>query len=621
MERESFEDGEVADLLNQHFISIKVDREERPDIDTIYMDVCQALTGHGGWPLTIVMTPEKKPFYAATYMPKNSRQGMSGLIQVLNKLHDLWVNERNMLINSSDNISDYIKTLDENIISLVISEDILHQAYRQLATNFDGVYGGFGSAPKFPAPHNLLFLLRYYQLKGEVQALEIVHKTLQSMYRGGIYDHIGFGFARYSTDRYWLVPHFEKMLYDNALLAIAYLEAYQATGQELYARIARETFAYVLRDMTSAEGAFFSAEDADSEGVEGKFYVWKEEELLSVLGAEKGKAFCQIYDISRKGNFEGQNIPNLSQGLIDETERQQIEDQREILFNHREKRIHPHKDDKVLTAWNGMMITALAIGARVLGDPSYLQAAQRAAAFILNHMRRQDGRLLARYREGQALYPAYALDYACMVWAMLEIYQSSFDSSYLQLAQDLNQQLIDYFWDDDQGGVFFYGQDAEPLLTRPKELYDGAIPSSNSLCIMNFLRLSRINGDISLETKAEQALKLFYGRVKENPAAYTFFLAAALHYFHPGQDIVIVGDRQDPDTRGFLDRINHSYLPRALVLFKENDQDVFKKDIPYVHEMKKVDDRATVYLCENNTCSPPITNLEGFTQQLQNRAK
>lgn len=621
MERESFEDREVAHFLNQHFISIKVDREERPDIDTIYMDVCQALTGHGGWPLTIIMTPEKKPFYAATYLPKNNRQGMSGLMEVMDKLHSLWVHERDMLLNSSDNISDYIKTRDENIVSSVISEDILSQAYRQLASSFDKVYGGFGSQPKFPTPHNLLFLLRYYQLKGETNALEMVEKTLQSMYRGGIYDHIGFGFARYSTDRQWLVPHFEKMLYDNALLAITYLEAYQATGQELYARIAREIFAYIMRDMTSGEEAFFSAEDADSEGVEGKFYVWKPEEIISVLGTEKGKAFCQIYDISRKGNFEGRNIPNLIQGQIDETAREQIEAERELLFNYREKRIHPHKDDKVLTAWNAMMITALAIGARVLNDQVYLQAAQRATAFILDHMRRPDGRLLARHREGQALYPAYALDYACMVWAMLEIYQSSFDSSYLELAQELNQQLIEYFWDHDQGGVFFYGQDAEPLLTRPKEVYDGAIPSSNSISLMNFLRLSRLNGDISLDIKAEQALKLFYGRVKEHPAAYTFFLSAALHYFHPGQDIVIVGDRQDPDTRGFLDRINHSYLPRALVLFKENDQDLVIKDIPYVQDMKQVDDRATVYLCENNSCLPPINNLEEFTQQLQGLGK
>jgi uncharacterized protein YyaL (SSP411 family) len=616
MERESFEDQEVADLLNQYFISIKVDREERPDIDTIYMDVCQALTGHGGWPLTIVMTPEKKPFYAATYLPKHSRQGMNGLMQVLAKLHELWVHERDMLIHSSDNISAYIKTLDENIVSPELSDDILDKAYTQLAAKFDRVYGGFGSQPKFPTPHNLLFLLRYYQLKGEAQALEMVEKTLQSMYQGGIYDHIGFGFARYSTDRYWLVPHFEKMLYDNALLAIVYLEAYQASGKELYARVAREIFTYILRDMTSREGAFFSAEDADSEGVEGKFYVWKEEEIISVLGEEKGKDFCQIYDISKKGNFEGRSIPNLIHGLIDETERKQIEESRAILFNHREKRIHPHKDDKVLTGWNGMMISALAIGARVLNDANYLQAAQRAAAFILNKMRRPDGRLLARYRDGQALYPAYALDYACMVWAMLEIYQSCFDSSYLEIAQELNQQVIEYFWDHDQGGVFFYGQDAESLLTRPKEVYDGAIPSSNSLCIMNFLRLGRISGDITLENKAEQALKLFYGRVKEQPVAYTFFLSAALTYFHPGQEIVIVGDRKDPDSKAFLDKINHSYLPRTLVLFKEDEQTAFLEGIPYVQEMKKINDRATVYLCENNTCLPPISNLDEFNSKI-----
>ncbi len=616
MERESFEDQEVADLLNKDFVSIKVDREERPDIDTIYMDVCQAMTGHGGWPLTIIMTPGKKPFYAATYLPKNSRQGLSGLIQVLAKLHQLWMTERDMVLNSSDHISGYIKTLDENIPSSTISNEIFAKAFDQLASNFDELYGGFGRAPKFPSPHNLFYLMRYYELKGEVKALEIVEKTLQSMYQGGIYDHIGFGFARYSTDRYWLVPHFEKMLYDNALLAIAYLEAYQLTGKELYARASREIFTYILRDMTSPEGAFYSAEDADSEGVEGKFYVWTEEKIISLLGEEEGTHFCRLYDISKDGNFEGKNIPNLIKGMIDEDARQQIEPVREMLFNYRERRVHPHKDDKILTAWNGMMIAALAVGARVLKDQKYLKAAEKAAAFILDQMRREDGRLLARYRDQQSLYPAYALDYACMVWALIELYQAGFNSRYLETAVELNQDLITYFWDEGQGGVFFYGKDGEQLLTRPKEIYDGAIPSSNSLMVMNFLRLSRISGDFTLEQKAEQAIRLFSGKIKEHPAAYSFFLASALNYFHPGKEIVIVGDKQDPASLGFLDKINSSFMPRAMVLFKEGEDNEFMDKIPFLQEMKKIDDQATVYLCDKNTCLPPVNSLDAFNQQL-----
>ncbi len=616
MERESFEDQEVADMLNEKFVSIKVDREERPDIDIIYMDVCQAMTGHGGWPLTIIMTPEKKPFYAATYLPKTSRQGLTGIMQVLSKLHELWVKERDMVLNSSNHISDYIKTLDENTASSVISNQIFDQAFEQLTSRFDQVYGGFGQAPKFPSPHNLYFLTRFYELKGEVKALEMVEKTLQSMYQGGIYDHIGFGFARYSTDRYWLVPHFEKMLYDNALLAIAYLEVYQLTGKELYARAAREIFTYILRDMTSPEGAFYSAEDADSEGVEGKFYVWTEERIISLLGEENGIDFCRKYDISREGNFEGKSIPNLIKGVLNEKERQQVEPMRQVLFEYRERRVHPHKDDKILTAWNGMMIAALAIGARILKDLKYLRAAEKAASFILEHMRREDGRLLARYREQQALYPAYALDYACMVWALIELYQAGFNSQHLEIALELNQELITYFWDEEQGGLFFYGQDAEQLLTRPKEIYDGAIPSSNSLSVMNFLRLSRIGGDIALEQKAEEAIKLFSGKIKEHPAAYSFFLTSALYYFYPGKEIVIVGDKQSQDTLSFIDKINSSFMPRALVLLKEGGDNEFIDRIPFVQEMKQVNNQSTVYLCDKNACQPPVNTLEAFNHQL-----
>ena len=403
MERESFEDKEVADLLNENFISIKVDREERPDIDNIYMTFCQALTGHGGWPLTIIMTPEQKPFYAGTYFPKTGRMGIPGLTDVLDRVIEAWGNNRNDLISSSEKITENI--MEHFAIGgkkQEVSSDIMHKAYRTLSISFDPDYGGFSPAPKFPTPHNLSFLLRYYKKNGEQKALDMVTKTLDSMYRGGIFDHIGFGFSRYSTDRKWLVPHFEKMLYDNALLAIAYLEAYQVTKDKLYADIARKIFTYVLRDMVSPEGGFYSAEDADSEGVEGKFYVWEPNEAKEILGNEDGERFCSYYGITSNGNFEGNSIPNrIHADGVNEGE-EDIIPLREKIFNQRDKRIHPYKDDKILTSWNGLMIAAMAIGGRVLDNKSYINAAENAK-FILNNLTREDDRLLARYRDGKLL--------------------------------------------------------------------------------------------------------------------------------------------------------------------------------------------------------------------------
>jgi len=363
MERESFEDEEVAEVLNKYYISIKVDREERTDVDAIYMAVCQALTGQGGWPLTIFMTPDKKPFFAGTYFPKERKYGRSGIIEILEELQDAWENKRDKVLSAGESVVKGIENKYFKSEAGAVEREALDHAYRYYEQSFDSIYGGFGEAPKFPTPHNLTFLLRYWKMSGNKKALDMVEKTLQSMYQGGMYDHVGWGFSRYSTDKKWLVPHFEKMLYDNALLAIAYLECYQATQNEFYARVAREIFSYVLRDMTSEEGGFFSAEDADSEGVEGKFYVWSLDEVFDVLGRESGKAFCQTFDISNAGNFEGENIPNIIGKDLNTG--QDLKNEREKLFLHREKRIHPLKDDKILTAWNGLMIAALATGARV----------------------------------------------------------------------------------------------------------------------------------------------------------------------------------------------------------------------------------------------------------------
>ena len=517
MERESFEDEEIASILNNNFISIKVDREERPDIDSIYMTVCQALTGHGGWPLTIFMTPDKTPFFAGTYFPKNDRMGMSGLKTILNSVNQAWLNNREALLHSGSRILDAIKDSFEEDTpesTATISEDIFDEAFSQFKYDFDNIFGGFGSAPKFPTPHNLFFLLRYWYNTKEEYALIMVEKTLESMYKGGIYDHIGFGFSRYSTDEKWLVPHFEKMLYDNALLAIAYLEAYQATKKKKYAEIAQQIFTYVLRDMTSPEGGFYSAEDADSEGEEGKFYIWSKKEINDILGDKDGEKYCKYYNITDEGNFEGFNIPSLINSVIPDEDNELVESCRKKLFDYRIKRIHPHKDDKILTAWNGLMIAAMAIGGRVLHNEVYTQAAEKAAEFILSKLVREDGRLLARYRDGDAAIPAYVDDYAYLIWGLIELYESTYKPKYLKKSLALNQDLIKLFWDNKSGGLFLYGSDSEQLIIRPKELYDGATPSGNSVAALNFIRLARMTGQHELEEKAQNRFSNFGKQVQ-----------------------------------------------------------------------------------------------------------
>ncbi|WP_306811065.1 thioredoxin domain-containing protein [Irregularibacter muris] len=491
MERESFEDEEVAKILHDHFVAIKVDREERPDLDHIYMTFCQAITGQGGWPLTVFLTPDQKPFYAGTYFPKQDMGSRIGLVTLLNKIKELWQTKRDELLSTSSentkSIQDHIDNVDHQDIEKYVVEETLGY----FKENFDEIYGGFGFAPKFPTPHNLRFLLRCWKENKEEEVLNMVEKTLQSMYAGGIYDHIGYGFSRYSTDGEWLVPHFEKMLYDNALLAITYLETYQVTSNPLYAQVAEEIFTYILRDMSHPDGGFYSAEDADSEGVEGKFYVWSKEEITNILGEKEGEEFCKLFDITTYGNFEGKNIPNLiDYGLSHPKDQGKIQQWKEKLFEYREKRIHPHKDDKILTSWNGMMIAALAMGGKVLKKDEYISAAEKSIHFILKNLRDERGRLYARFREGERAYLGYLDDYAYIVWALTELYDATYNFDYIQLAKEINGQMIELFWDEEKGGLFFNGKDAESLLFRPKDIFDGAMPSGNSVATLNFLKLA-----------------------------------------------------------------------------------------------------------------------------------
>ena len=616
MERESFEDEEVAKVLNDDFIAIKVDREERPDIDHIYMNVCQALTGSGGWPLTIIMMPDKKPFFAGTYFPKKSRMGYPGLLEILEKTMDSWNVQKDSLLEASEDILEHIKSDSGEDLAGELDIEAAGKAFAGFKNSFDGEYGGFGRMPKFPTPHNLQFLLRYWKLSNDPDALKMVEKTLISMYRGGIYDHVGFGFSRYSTDRKWLVPHFEKMLYDNAGLAVAYLEAYQATGKKQYGEVARQIFEYVLRDMTSPEGGFYSAEDADSEGVEGKFYVWSPKEITEILGEDAAVEFNGYYGINEKGNFEEKSIPNLlhNEEAFDKITANPVEDYRKKVFEAREKRIHPHKDDKILTSWNGLMIAALSIGARVLDDRRYAEAAEKAVAFITSKLMWGDGRLLARYRDGEAAYPGYLDDYAFLTWGLIELYEATFKAEYLKFALSLSKDMLKYFHDEDNGGFYLYASDSERLIVRPKDVYDGATPSGNSVAAMNFLRLGRLTGDSGLEDKAYEQLNAFGGLIEEYPMGYTHMLMALLFVNSKASEIVIVGNREDESARRMLSMANKSFLPFTVVVFK--DAEAVAADItsivPYTEGQIMIEDKATAYVCENFACRAPVTDLKEF---------
>ena len=617
MEKESFENETVADILNKHFVAIKVDKEERPDIDSIYMTVCQALTGSGGWPLTIFMTPDKNPFYAGTYFPVESRHGISGIVDVLNSISQQWKEQREEIVYSSERIVEHIRKIDRTVNPEEIGEEEIHNAYNSFKSVFDANYGGFGRSPKFPSPHNLRFLLRYWKNYNEPKALEIVEKSLEAMYEGGIFDHIGFGFSRYSTDQKWLVPHFEKRLYDNALLAEVYVEAFEATGNIFYKGVAEKIFTYVLRDMTSQEGAFYSAEDADSEGEEGKYYLLTLKEVALVLGEKSYKIYCEHYNITVEGNFEGRNIPNLigmdSRTKLNEDLENELEKMRQKLFDYREKRIHPYKDDKVLTSWNGIMISALAYGGRVFENSIYIQQAEKAMNFILGNMINEKGRLMARYREGEIAHLGYLDDYAFIVHALIELYEATFNVEYLTKALELNDNMLKLFKDEGQGGLFLYGCDGEELIVRPKDIYDGAVPSGNSVATLNMLRLARLGANRELENEAYGQFEVFASKVKTIESAHAYFMTALLYSMVPGKDIIIAGKEQEVVTKAMIKEVNSTYLPFATVVLNTGDErlNIINSEIK-AH--RPLQGKTTAYICENFNCKEPITDLKKFSE-------
>lgn len=623
MAHESFEDEEVARLLNRDYISMKVDREERPDVDKIYMQACQSLTGRGGWPLSIFMTPEGKPFFAGTYFPKVGRSGMPGFVDLLEQITSMWQNDRERILQSSEAITVAIQPRADSDSSIPpLTVETLKRGYIQLARTFDPIWGGFGNAPKFPTPHYLTSLLRWHRRNRDPEALQMVEKTLDAMRRGGIFDQIGWGFHRYSVDEKWLVPHFEKMLYDQALLSLAYTEAYQVAGKADFARVAREIFTYVLRDMTSPEGGFYSAEDADSEREEGLFYVWTPKEIREHLGKEIGRLFCRFYGITEAGNFErARSIPHMrvpfrvfaeKEGIEPAELETTLEVARKILFDVRKKRVHPLKDDKILTSWNGLMIAAMAKGYQVFGDQVYADAARKAADFISRNLKAADGRLLRRYRLGDAAYPGYLDDYAFLVWGLIELYEATFEVVHLEEAMTLNEAMIHIFWDKHGGGLYFTGKGNEPLITQSKEVYDGALPSGNSVAVLNFLRLGRMTGDIDLEEKAEQVTRTFSRQIQEYPMGYTHMLVAVDFMIGPNQEIVIAGDPDQETTQQMIRAVHTKFLPNKVMLLRPQGPsgERLVSLSPFVEAMRSVNGQPTAYVCQGYACKTPAKNVE-----------
>ncbi|MCD6426136.1 MAG: thioredoxin domain-containing protein [Anaerolineales bacterium] len=635
MEKESFEDQDVANLINDNFIPIKVDREERPDIDQIYMAVAQAMTGTGGWPLTVLLTPEKKPFFAGTYFPKHGRYGKTGMMELIPQVSILWREKRDELLQSAEQITDHIQGSSQSQ-SGELDREVARKAYQQLSERFDPRQGGFNPAPKFPSPHNLIFLLRYWFQSKEPGALEIVEKTLQKMRLGGIFDQVGYGYHRYSTDAAWRLPHFEKMLYDQGMLVLAYAEAYQATGKEQYAQVVREILTYVLRDMTSQEGGFFSAEDADSEGEEGLFYLWTKNEFRDHLGKDSADLLVLLFNMTEEGNFEdestkiatGRNLLYLKEPLKELAKKKEIsedeilklwESSRQLLFEIREKRIHPLKDDKILTDWNGLMIAALAVAGRVLNDQSYITAAKKAADFVWKTLRDEDGLLLKRFRSGESGLPAHLDDYAFFVWGLLEIHQADFGTKYLKRALGLNQAMLEAFWDQESGGLFFTAAGQTDLIHRNKEIYDGAIPSGNSVAAMNLMRLGRLTSNPDYEEKAFQIGNSFAGQINMVPQGHTHFLSALLFAYGPSYEVVISGDRNADDTREMLNRLQTHYSPNKVLLIRPQEDSSLLSLIPALQYQEAHEGKATAYVCQNFQCSAPTTDPDEMIKLLGNK--
>lgn len=621
MAHESFNDERIAMIMNENFISIKVDREERPDVDAVYMNAVQAMTGNGGWPLSVFLTPEGKPFHGGTYYPPTDRYGRPGFDKILASIADAWENRQGEITESAHKMSQFLAgekaTPGKEKLTLAMPENTV--AY--FAESFDKINGGFGTAPKFPQPSNLSMLMTYWRRSGSEQALEMVNTTLNKMARGGIHDHLGGGFHRYSVDAVWLVPHFEKMLYDQALLSRAYLQAYQITGNEKYSEIARDIFDYVLGTITDSGGGFYSAEDADSEGKEGTFYLWTAKEINALLSREQAKLFNDYYGVTENGNFEeGTTILSVKMTIEDlgkkhsistANAKQLLGESRRKLFDTREKRVRPHRDEKIIAGWNGLMISSFALGGRVLGEDKYTQAAQRSAQFVLGKLRTND-RLRRFFGKGKAIGLGYLDDYAFLLRGLVDLYETDFDPRWLVEAKVLAGEMIELFVDSEQGGFFMTGSDSEELIVRTKPSYDGAVPNANSVGALALLRLGQITTEPSYIDHAEKTLNSFSTQLEKSGASLTEMLMAVAFYLGPRQEIVIAGNADDPWTKQIIKLVGSKFLPTTVTMLHASGESgkQIEEIVPFIENQVMIDKMATVYVCENYICKHPVNDVD-----------
>ena len=632
MEKESFENEELAALMNDAFVSIKVDREERPDIDGVYMTVCQMFTGSGGWPLTIIMTPDKKPFFAGTYFPIDDRAGRSGMLTLIPRIKYLWKTKRDDILKSAEEIITALHSSSLIAPGKEPDEEIFHRTYKEFKKRYDPEFGGFGDAPKFPSPHNLIFLLRYWKRYNDNEALEMVENTITHMRLGGIYDQIGFGFHRYSTDRIWLVPHFEKMLYDQALLVNLYLETYQATGNTFYLNTAEEILTYVMRDMTSPDGAFYSAEDADSEGIEGKFYLWTIQEIIDSLD-RNADFVLEYFNIKSDGNWtdpHGNEVPhsnilNMSKTfektsnelhLLPADVIEKFRLVREKLFERRKLRIHPFKDNKVLTDWNSLMISAFAKAGQITGNNNYITYAAKAAEFIINQLTDKGNNLHHRYRDGEAAIDANLDDYSFFIQALLDLYETTFRVEHLIRAKALIDECITKFHDEVNGGFFFSAIGNNDLILNPKDIYGGAIPSGNSIMMLNLFRMAKMTGALNYQEKGLKLARAFSDTIIKSPSAFTQALIGLDFSIGPSFEIVVSSVNYDSHTMQMIDEIRNIYLPNKVILLRTGSNNL-ERIAGFTSEQVPLMGEATVYICRNFACKLPVTDPEQLKNGLQ----
>jgi uncharacterized protein YyaL (SSP411 family) len=625
MERESFEDEATAEIMNENFVNIKVDREERPDVDSIYMSAVQAMTHHGGWPMTVFMTPDGAPFYAGTYFPPVPSRGMPAFKQVLLNLAEAYKNRRDEVLKSAEGVREYLQAATSASVPQVgISEELFTRAASSLVGQIDHRFGGFGGAPKFPQAMNLEVLLRYYKRTNDRAPLTGLELTLRQMANGGIYDQLGGGFHRYSVDEYWLVPHFEKMLYDNALLARLYLEAYQATGDAFYRRIAEETLDYVARDMTAPEGGFYSAEDADSEGVEGKFYVWTPGEIEGALEPDEARLAIRFWDVTERGNFEGKNIlyvPHPPEAVAAEfdisTEElwEKIVVIRQKLFAEREKRVRPGRDEKVLAAWNGLMLRAFAFAARVLEREDYRRMAEKNASFLLEKLR-LGGRLRRSYKDGRPRFNGYLEDYACVADGLVALYEATFETRWLAEAKALADAILELFWDEQRAAFYDTSADHEELVTRPRDVYDSAAPSGNSVAVDVLLKLSVLLDREDYRRRAEAILEGLSGAIARISGGFGRLLSALDFYMSTPYEVAVIGNPEAPDTKALLAAVYSAYLPNKVVAGRSESDEEASRLVPLLADRSVRDGRATAYVCVQYACQSPTTDAEQLKRQL-----